>query len=298
MFDRILIGLDGSARALNAIRQAHRVGLLTASSKVRLLCALQLSSWFGQSKPDEAEAAARKSVLAPGRAILEELGVSDITEEVTRGGPTEAILELAESGEVDLIVLGRRGLGAIKSLLLGSVSRKVLEHSGVPSLIVPERVITEAPKTILVPTDFSPGADHALLVASVLARQSDLDLVLLNGRSLNDFLRNQTVEGPTIHALKLAEMFEKHEREIHERLEAAVARLKKEKLKASSERFGGDAGEGIAKAAEARPGSLIVMASHGRSGLRKLWLGSVAARVVRRSPTPALIVPVPEGAGL
>ena len=59
-----------------------------------------------------------------------------VVTEVLEGPPAEAILRVAETRECDLIVMGSRGLGELKAVLLGSVSDKVLHHSTVPVLIV------------------------------------------------------------------------------------------------------------------------------------------------------------------
>jgi nucleotide-binding universal stress UspA family protein len=55
---------------------------------------------------------------------------------VLEGPPAEAILRVAETRACDLIVVGSRGLGELKAVLLGSVSERVLHHSTVPVLIV------------------------------------------------------------------------------------------------------------------------------------------------------------------
>lgn len=64
-------------------------------------------------------------------------GVSDVTTLVVHGDPAAAIVASAEREQVDLIVMGRRGVGALSQLLLGSVSRSVVDHAPCAVTLVP-----------------------------------------------------------------------------------------------------------------------------------------------------------------
>jgi len=59
--------------------------------------------------------------------------------EILQGPPADAILRVAKTRDVDLIVMGARGLGSLGSLLLGSVSQKVMAHADCPVIIVREQ---------------------------------------------------------------------------------------------------------------------------------------------------------------
>lgn len=77
-----------------------------------------------------------KKVLADAQARAESQGATDIHTEVVEGEPATTIIDRASAQGVDLIVMGTRGLSAVKSMMLGSVSRKVSNLSGVSCLIV------------------------------------------------------------------------------------------------------------------------------------------------------------------
>ena len=76
-----------------------------------------------------------RSVVEPVAQKLSAAGL-DVVREVLEGPPADAILRVAEARQVDLIVVGSRGMGALAGALLGSVSLKVLSHATVPVLVV------------------------------------------------------------------------------------------------------------------------------------------------------------------
>jgi nucleotide-binding universal stress UspA family protein len=140
-------------------------------------------------------------------------------------------------------------------------------------------------RTVLHPTDFSERAGCALAMAAALARDYGARLLLLH-----------VVPAPRFHGEVVArrqEDFYEHTREQLRRLQPADARLQVEYQIEE-----GDAVDEILRAAEESACDLIVLGTHGRTGLGRLLLGSVAEQVLRRAPCPVLTVkaPVPESA--
>lgn len=138
MYRSILVAVDGSPAADAALEQAidlaraegARLTLISVATQPRIRVVGPYYVLYASE--DELEHEARKIVDRAEERVPEDVGVST----VIRSGPAaQRILERAEQGEHDLIVMGSRGLGYAGSLLLGSVSRAVLAHSRVPVLV-------------------------------------------------------------------------------------------------------------------------------------------------------------------
>jgi nucleotide-binding universal stress UspA family protein len=138
MFERILLATDGSnhaERALGytrdlALRDDALVIVVNAFEPVPRYVGEPMWSELVGSHVDMGREIANRAV-----AELEDAGVR-VDTEVLQGPPAEAILRVAKTRQVDLIVMGTRGHGELTSLLLGSVSHRVLADSRVPVMVV------------------------------------------------------------------------------------------------------------------------------------------------------------------
>jgi nucleotide-binding universal stress UspA family protein len=136
-------------------------------------------------------------------------------------------------------------------------------------------------QTILHPTDYSERSDYAFRIACSLARDYQAKLVLLHVA-----LRSVTIEGEAAIAPRSEEYFQ-GELDKLERVSVPVG--------VRVERFvrEGDPGGEILRAAQFTNADLIVMGTHGRTGLSRLLMGSVAEQVLRKAPCPVLTVRIP-----
>lgn len=147
MFKHILVAVDGKEPSLRAVREAGDLatGEHTAITLITVYDLTEIATMspravemapFGATKTAHlaADLAERgNQVLRRARGLLpEDLDVDGL---VVEGNPGQEILRRLESGDYDLAVLGSRGRGAAGSLLLGSVSQRVLHGSPVPVLI-------------------------------------------------------------------------------------------------------------------------------------------------------------------
>ena len=139
-----------------------------------------------------------------------------------------------------------------------------------------------AVKNILVATDFSAASDAALLYARTLAEQFGARLHVLHVLE-NVFLRATVADPRAAEATALKRLHERLTDDDRQRLRAAAVTAKSD----------APAGEIVAYA-EASNIDLVVMGTHGRSGVSHFLVGSVAERVVRTAPCPVLTVRHPE----
>lgn len=141
MFRRILVPSDGSEHALRAVRTAAdlaerfdaEVVLLTVVSVPQ---ALVMVAGIGDDVVDEYVEKTGRDALAPALAEFAAHGVG-VEVKVEMGAAAEEILRQAHATGADLVVMGKRGLGEIRGLLLGSVSDRVTHGLSVPVLLVP-----------------------------------------------------------------------------------------------------------------------------------------------------------------
>ena len=144
MYERIVVGTDGSDRALDAVQAAGRLAELCGVSQVHVVAACEelsphemsqiradLPPEFRDSISPQLDA---QQVLSEANAKLG-AAVSMVPHEAT-GDPAEAILSVGELVDADLIVVGARGLGLVGRFLRGSVSTKVAHHSPCDVLII------------------------------------------------------------------------------------------------------------------------------------------------------------------
>jgi len=137
----ILVPVDGSDNSLRAVRYA--LGLAAAlDARVRLFYVFPVSSveiigMAGMSR-DDIENAAQSAAQRVFDKLHAEIGQTDIAldDETSIGDPAEEIIRCTEDDHELLVVLGRRGLSRIQSMLLGSVSEKVVRHAHSPVTVI------------------------------------------------------------------------------------------------------------------------------------------------------------------
>ena len=141
---RILVAVDGSSYALEAAR--HAVALVRSGLRATVVLAqVQEEASFLELATQDADAIAQAALEAGSHlaapAVLElQLSAVPYETEVALGEPAATLIDMAERLQCDQIVIGARGMGALRGALMGSVSQYVLKHSPMPVTIVKQRV--------------------------------------------------------------------------------------------------------------------------------------------------------------
>jgi nucleotide-binding universal stress UspA family protein len=220
-----------------------------------------------------------REAYVPGRPV-------DIEYLVRDGAAAEQILAAAAELGADLIVVGSHGRTGLSRVLAGSVSEAVLRRATCPVLALhaaPERPpASDEPRVILHPTDFSDRSADAFRVARALARDHGARLFLFYAVPVE-----YPVEGglyipadPRTYLEPLAAL--KEQADGPDMKHPVETRCVK-----------GNPADEIVRLAEEIGSDLIVMGTHGRTGLSRLLMGSVAEAVLRRAACPTLIVKAP-----
>lgn len=296
MYRRILIPLDGSKTAEQVMPWARTLAE-RFQVPVELLTVIDVGVLL-----TSAEGARRFDLLVEqsvreGRAYLERIsgrlaGVR-VTRKVEQGAAADLIIEKAAADESTLIAMTTHGRSGLERWLLGSVAEKVLRSTTNPLLLVRAvpggRITGEAVlKSILVPLDGSGLAEQVLPTAARIARKLDIDVYLFRTYT-NPFAPFAGGSGP--YAVNVDELMKQVREEASAYLERIRAELNREGIeKISCVVEEGDGAEQIIAAARKTPGTLIVMGSHGRSGLQRWLLGSVTEAVVRHGNSPVLVL--------
>ena len=140
MYTHIMIAVDGSDESLQAVREALALvgrGLRTEIALVNVQEPATLLELATKDSDAIANAAveAGEHLMAAAAALLDEAGVG-YSMEVVLGEPSTVLVDMAEQLNADLVFLGARGMGAIESVLVGSVSKAVISRCTRPVLVV------------------------------------------------------------------------------------------------------------------------------------------------------------------
>lgn len=250
--------------------------------------------------PDElsdGQRAEARGELAPAVGRLRDEGVAARTL-VLKGDPTQEISRVAAELDADLIVMATHGRGALKRLTHGSVADGVARRAATPVLLVrvrgthDGRLAEEPVRRLVVPHDGSDMAQLAVPVAATYAKQLDVPILLI--RAVNPTSETSMAFSPAggadaISAAVYEDVLEEEEAAAATALDAVEANLTAQGVTVTSEVMVGTA---VAVIAELHaPGDVVVMSSHGRSGIGRWLLGSVAEKLVREGTAPVLIVP-------
>jgi nucleotide-binding universal stress UspA family protein len=138
VFKKILVATDGSPDAGQALAYARELAQ-EEDAQVFVVHAFEaVPSYLGDPWRDRVtgrHVSAGQEVAESAAQSLKEAGI-DVVVEVLEGPPADAILKVADVRKCDLILMGSRGHGSLASLLLGSVSHRVLAHARAPVMIV------------------------------------------------------------------------------------------------------------------------------------------------------------------
>lgn len=277
-YRKILVAVDGSDSSKNAFRQACKIAR-DDKSWITVLTAIPL--FEDQFDVLSMKEKVTRTLREEGDKVL--AGIKKVAEEedayirliLKEGSPFEVILDSAEENNYDLIVMGRRGISHIERALVGSVTAGVIAHSRRDVLVIPKDTILGW-ENILLSTDGSKYSAISSNKAIELAKSYGSNLTAVSIVDVTDEFYTEAPDAVE-ELIRKAKLYVE---DIQKRANGlSINTLVQE----------GETYEVITDLARELLSNVIVMGSHGRTGVKRLFIGNVAEKVIGYAPCPVLI---------
>jgi nucleotide-binding universal stress UspA family protein len=277
MFKKILVPLDGSQLSQRALEPAIAMSKQVGAELLLVRTPVVETLSFAVSEHKHAEA--RNDALVYLETIRKSNEQPDlhIQSQIIEGDVAGAIVDTALSEQVDLIVMSTHGYSGLTRWVLGSVTEKVLRSAPCPVLAVRA---ARHPQKVLITLDGSPLSDRAIEPGLAVAQSLNAAVTLLR----------------VVPRVSIDGRLDEHERGLSRRMQEDLIEEAKDYLRARSDmsvkcevRIGSPA-EVILEHIETYGTDLTVMATHGRTGLKRWVYGSVTAKVLRSVNCSMLVI--------
>ena len=297
MFRHLLIPLDGSRLAQAALPVALTLSR-SLGSQITLIHIIERNppgEIHGEHHlADEAEAVAYLNQVARQNFPPEIKVTTHVhTEEVSN--LARSIADHASELAPDLIVMCTHGEGGVRDLMVGSIAQQVIGQGKTPIFLLHPQSDDAAPltdlHTFLVALDGKPEHDHALQVAGELAKCLDAALHLLTVIPTLRTVSGDYAATGLLLPRSTSAMLNLTEEYTAQSLEKRAAAWRKQDLTVKAWIRRGDPVQQILAAADHEKADVIVLVTHGKTGMGAFWAGSVAPKVVSLAHTPLLLVP-------
>lgn len=307
MIRSVLVPLDGSPFGEHALPLA--LGVARRAGAVLHLLHVQVpfvtlppdaGAYLGPPIEEEMDRRAR-AYLEALRQRITTFAPGPIVTKILEGEVAPTIRRYTDDEKVDLVVLSTHGRGPLARFWLGSVADELVRDATTPILLVrpqDDAVDLQAdamPKHVLLPLDGTPLAEQIVPHAIELGKLVDADFTLL--RVINPITPNAYhLEGAGLAqmAQQMLDQIERMQAALRKEaiayLDGVAGRMREQSLKVQT-RVAVDEqpANAILKTAAGLGAGLIAIETHGRRGLERMFVGSVADKVIRGAPLPVLV---------
>jgi len=298
MFKHLLVPLDGSRLAEASLPAAvYLAG--TFGALVTLFHVIE------RGAPQEIHGDLHLRDPQEARKYLDSVAARSFTQEihVERHVHCDQVNDVARSiaeheGELDsdLIVMCTHGRGGLRGFMYGRIAQQVAGLGTTPVLLVPPVTIGVAPafscKRMLVTLDGNPDHEEGLTVAANLAKILGAELCLLMVVHTVNTLSGEQAATAKILPSATQVLLDMAEQDAKKYLHRHISTLQDAGVTATADVRRGDPVTAIVSAAEQMRADLIVLATHGKTGMDAFWSGSATPNIASRSAIPLLLVPV------
>ncbi|MEO8697133.1 MAG: universal stress protein [Acidimicrobiales bacterium] len=290
----IVVGVDGSEGSKTALKWALAQAQLCRAARVVALCtwlpAIPASSpWYADY---DVSVELENETHALLEAVIADVGGApdgvEVEARAVRGSAVGALMDAGRAA--DLLVLGSRGLGGFKGLMLGAVSQQVVTHAPCPTVVVPpstSRRGVDKPdaRRIVVGVDGSRNSVAALEWGADWAKATDAHLRAVSVWRIPPMMVPPAHLGARWPAISV--LHDEAQRELDACVRATDV---PENMRVETFTREGEAARVLLD--EAAHAGLLVVGARGRGGFLGLLLGSVASAVVQHSPCPVAVIPL------
>jgi len=280
-YRKILVAVDGSDSSKNAFRQACGIG---REDKSWITAITVIPSYEDQFQTLTIKEKVSRALKKEGQKVLQEIvKIADAEDIVVKtvlaeGDTADQIADAAEDGGYELIVMGRHGRGRLERAFMGSVTARVIGKSMADILVVPSDAALSW-HDMLFPVDGSKN--------SISASERALDFAKSRGSSLTAVSVVDVTEEFYAQAPEAVERLIEKARSLLEDLSKKAGDMGMD-IKAVIRE--GETYKKIVELAARSKAGVIFMAASGKTGARRLLMGSITEKVIGHSPCPVLVV--------
>ena len=299
MFKRILVPLDGSALAEKALAPAYALAKKAAGKVILLrvptpeiIVPHPVTGGYGVWLPEQSE---KKAFAEAEDYLTNKASRYDLpnvtTLKITVGGdPASIIVDTATDADVDLIVMSTHGRSGMNRWIMGSVTEKVMQDAPCPVLALRS---DEPIENVLITVDGSTLTETALIPGLELARGLNANSTILRVDPKKEFLDKRDLDEldnlePGLGDMARLDFYERIPRYV-----ATVAEKYGEEGEIETAVAEGNPAERILEVAKELGTDVIVMATHGNTGMRRWLYGSTTYKVLRATDRSMLIIRPP-----
>jgi nucleotide-binding universal stress UspA family protein len=298
MIRNLLVPLDGSRLGEAALEPAVYIANMMG-------CTISLIHVVEKNAPEKVHGQQHIRTSKEADVYLKQIaelyfkGISDVVIHVHEEEVKDvaaSIISHSDELSSDLIVMCTHGEGAFSDYIYGSIAQQIISYKKVPVLLIypktDNQMMPFSCKSVLIPLDGDPDHEQGIHYVEEISTKCPINVHLILAVPEVDDLRGEKGAAGKMLRAAMSEYLDMIEENAVEYLTPIIKRFEDQKTPVLGEICRGDPAAIIIEVAEEKPYDLIVLGTHGKSGLEAFMSGSVAQKISNESKIPLLLIPV------